>query len=57
MLRVVNLGGGDDTTGAGCGQLAGAYWGESAIPVEWLNGLARQDIIQWAVSGLLGGGL
>ena len=27
-MRAVNLG---DTTGAVCGQLAGAYWGESRI--------------------------
>jgi ADP-ribosyl-[dinitrogen reductase] hydrolase len=31
-LRAVNLGDDADTTGAVCGQLAGAYWGESGIP-------------------------
>jgi ADP-ribosyl-[dinitrogen reductase] hydrolase len=35
-----------DTTGAVCGQLAGAYWGESGIPAEWLKGLARRDRIE-----------
>ena len=40
VLRAVNFG---DTTGAVCGQLAGACWGESGIPVEWREGwLARR---------------
>jgi len=37
VLRAVNLGDDADTTGAICGQLAGAYWGESGIP-ESLQG-------------------
>ena len=41
VLRAVNLGDDADTTGAVCGQFAGAYWGESGIPVEWRDGLAR----------------
>jgi ADP-ribosyl-[dinitrogen reductase] hydrolase len=32
VLKAVNLGDDADTTGAICGQLAGAYWGESNIP-------------------------
>ena len=32
VLRAVNLGDDADTTGAICGQLAGAYWGESGNP-------------------------
>ena len=32
VLRAVNLGDDADTTGAICGQLAGAYWGESEFP-------------------------
>ena len=35
VLKAVNLGDDADTTGAVCGQLAGAYWGESGIPKEW----------------------
>jgi len=42
-----------DTTGAVCGQLAGAYWGESGIPAEWLEALARRDMIQEAIQDLL----
>ncbi len=44
-----------DTTGAVCGQLAGACWGEPGIPVEWRKELARGDMIEGALSGLLGG--
>ena len=54
VLRAVNLGDDADTTGAVCGQLAGAYWGESGIPVEWREGLARKDMIEKALQGLLG---
>jgi len=37
VARAVNLGDDADTTGAVCGQFAGAYWGEAGIPVEWLG--------------------
>ena len=50
-LRAVNLGDDADTTGAVCGQLAGAYWGESGIPAEWREGLARNDMIEHALTG------
>jgi ADP-ribosylglycohydrolase len=53
VLRAVNLGDDADTTGAVCGQLAGAYWGESGMPVEWLEGLAARDLIERALDGLL----
>ena len=49
------LGDDADTTGAVCGQLAGAYWGESGIPLEWREGLARPEMIEKALRGLLGG--
>lgn len=52
VLKVVNLGDDADTTGAVCGQLAGAFWGESGIPTEWREGLARKDMIEQALSGL-----
>jgi len=55
VLRAVNLGDDTDTTGAVCGQLAGAYWGESGIPAEWLEGLAKRDMIEKALRGLLEG--
>ena len=46
MLKAVNLGDDADTTGAVCGQFAGAYFGESGIPVAWNQGLARRDYIE-----------
>ena len=54
VLTAVNLGNDSDTTGAVCGQLGGACWGESGIPGEWLDGLARRDMIDKALAGLLG---
>jgi ADP-ribosylglycohydrolase len=52
VLRAVNLGDDADTTGAVCGQLAGAYWGESGIKEKWRNKLARMDMIEKALKGL-----
>lgn len=54
VLRAVNLGDDADTTGAICGQLAGAYWGESNIPKALRLGLARTDLLQNALAGLIG---
>ena len=53
VLRAVNLGDDADTTGAICGQLAGAYWGESGIPESLRSGLARMDMIETALTGIL----
>jgi len=53
VLRAVNLGDDADTTGAVCGQLAGAYWGESGIPAAWLDELACKDMLEVALTGLL----
>ena len=39
-LAAVNLGGDADTTGAVYGQIAGAYYGVSGIPVRWVERLA-----------------
>jgi ADP-ribosylglycohydrolase len=48
-LLAVNLGDDADTTGAVYGQLAGAYYGESGIPEEWLSKLSlRSEIEQYA---------
>ena len=54
VLRAVNLGDDADTTGAICGQLAGAYWGESEIPESLRSGLARMDMLESALAGILG---
>ena len=53
MLRTVNLGNDADTTGAVCGQLAGAYWGELGIPAEWREELARKEMIEKALQRLI----
>ncbi len=37
LVAAVNLGGDADTIGAVCGQIAGAYYGFSAIPKKWLE--------------------
>lgn len=46
VLAAVNLGDDADTTGAIVGQLAGAFYGASAIPAEWLKKLAMRMEIQ-----------
>ena len=50
VLKAVNLGDDADTTGAVCGQFAGAYWGESGIPQAWRSGLARMAMIERALA-------
>lgn len=52
VLRAVNLGDDADTTGAVCGQLAGAFWGESNIPESLRAGLARPDMLARALAGI-----
>lgn len=42
-LKAVNLGGDSDTIGAVYGQLAGAYYGLEAIPLDWRNILFQYD--------------
>ena len=54
ILRAVNLGDDSDTTGAIAGQMAGAYFGESGIPQEWLDGLARKDMLEKVLAPILG---
>ncbi len=45
VLKATNLGDDADTTAAICGQIAGAYYGESGIPTDWLERLTmRQEI-------------
>lgn len=53
VLKAVNLGDDADTTGAVCGQLAGAYWGESGIPDNLRSGLSRMDMLESALAGIL----
>ena len=53
VLKAVNLGDDADTTGAICGQLAGAYWGESGISESLRSGLARMDMIEEALKRIV----
>lgn len=51
VLKAVNLGDDADTTGAVCGQIAGAYYGLDSIPPEWVGDLMDgQRIIEVAKS-------
>src|SRR5450830_117006 len=36
LIEAVNLGGDADTVGAVCGQISGAFYGETEIPIEWI---------------------
>lgn len=45
ILAAANLGDDADTTAAVAGQIAGAFYGESGIPQEWLAKLALRDKI------------
>lgn len=45
ILAAANLGDDADTTAAICGQVAGAFYGESGIPPRWLEKLAMRDYI------------
>ncbi len=46
ILKAANLGDDADTTAAVCGQVAGAYYGETGIPQRWLSRLAQQGFIR-----------
>jgi len=49
ILNAVNLGDDADTTAAVCGQIAGAHYGASGIPSEWMDKLCmREDITEMA---------
>lgn len=53
VLKAANLGDDADTTAAICGQLAGAFYGESAIPPAWLEKLAMDQEIRALADRLL----
>ena len=53
VLAAVNLGEDADTTGAICGQLAGAIYGEDAIPLHWRERLAMRERIEHLADSLL----
>jgi ADP-ribosyl-[dinitrogen reductase] hydrolase len=53
ILAAANLGDDADTTAAICGQIAGAYYGVSAIPASWLAKLALRGEIEELADRLL----
>ena len=53
VLMAVNLGDDADTTGAVCGQIAGAFYGVGAIPEEWKSQLHRGDEVEEMCLGLV----
>lgn len=53
VLNAVNLGEDTDTTAAVTGALAGAYYGISAIPTEWIDTLVRKDHVEMMVDKFL----
>lgn len=46
ILKAANLGDDADTTAAICGQVAGAFYGETGIPRHWLERLAQGEFIR-----------
>jgi ADP-ribosyl-[dinitrogen reductase] hydrolase len=52
ILKAANLGDDADTTAAVCGQVAGAYYGEAAIPPRWTQLLAKGELIGSLADGL-----
>ena len=52
VLRAANLGDDADTTAAICGQIAGAFYGEPAIPADWRAKLAMRDMIEETADAL-----
>ncbi len=51
-LLAVNLGNDADTTGAVYGQIAGAYYCEEGIPIEWREKLAMLEVLRDLANGL-----
>jgi ADP-ribosyl-[dinitrogen reductase] hydrolase len=52
-LTAVNVGRDADTYGAIYGQLAGAYYGENGIPLEWRSVIAKRELIECFAEKLL----
>jgi ADP-ribosylglycohydrolase len=52
-MLAVSLGNDTDTTAAVYGQLAGAYYGQEAIPQSWRDKIAQRAVIEYLAEGLL----
>lgn len=53
VLHAANYGGNSDVAAAACGQLAGALYGASAIPLAWRDSLLQRSIIESFADRLL----
>ncbi len=53
VLHAANQGGNSDVAAAACGQLAGALYGASAIPVAWRDALLQRSMIESFADRLL----
>lgn len=53
VLMAVNLGDDADTVGAVCGQIAGAKYGFSSIPKEWVEKIAWRNYIMNVIETLI----
>jgi len=52
ILKAANLGDDADTTAAICGQVAGAFYGEGAIPENWRARLVMRDEMEYLADRL-----
>ena len=53
LIAAVNLGGDADSIGAVCGQIAGAYYGYSAIPERWLSSIKDRENIDKLIKNFI----
>lgn len=53
VLHAANYGGNSDVIAAACGQLAGAFYGASAIPAAWRDCLLQRPLIETYADRLL----
>ncbi len=54
LVAAVNLGGDADTIGAVCGQIAGGFYGFSAIPKNWLTDIKDRERLNAFIDQFLG---
>lgn len=52
VVKAVSHGGDSDSTGSIAGQIAGAMYGKSSIPMRWLDQLEMRDVIEQVSSDL-----
>ncbi|MGH7058216.1 MAG: ADP-ribosylglycohydrolase family protein, partial [Acetobacteraceae bacterium] len=53
VLHAANHGGNSDVAAAACGQIAGAFYGVTAIPAPWRQSLLQRDLIEAYADRLL----